>query len=237
MQAAKKIEKAFILAGGKGERLMPLTRNTPKVMVEVKGKPILEYNIELAKRFGVKEVVLGAGHLAEKIRAYFGDGKKFGVKIVYSIESEFLGTGGALKLAQRFFGSDFLMMNGDELKDFNPEPILKTHFAEGAVATLCLKEIHDASEFGAVRLEGSRITSFDEKNVRTKNATVSAGLYILSPKIFDYLPDGKSSIERDAFPKIARQGKLFGVLAQGQWLPTDNLQRLENARKEWGEEL
>ncbi|MBI4052728.1 MAG: nucleotidyltransferase family protein [Candidatus Diapherotrites archaeon] len=233
MHAAKKIGKAFILAGGKGERLMPLTKDTPKVMVEVKGKPILEYNVELAKRFGAKEVVLGVGHLHEKIRDYFGTGKKFGVKIVYSVEKEFFGTGGALKLAQGFFDSDFLMMNGDELKDFNPEPILKTHFAEGAVATLALKEIHDASEFGAVRLEGGRITSFDEKNAVTKNATVSAGLYILGPEIFNYLPDGKSSIERDAFPKIAAKGKLFGVLCQGQWLPTDNLARLEKARKDW----
>ena len=231
--AAKKIGKAFILAGGKGERLMPLTKDTPKVMVEVKGKPILEYNVELAKRFGAEEVVLGVGHLHEKIRDYFGTGKKFGVKMRYSVEKEFLGTGGALKLAQGFFDSDFLMMNGDELKAFEPEKLAETHFAENAVATLALKEIPDASEFGSVTLEGNRITSFDEKKGNAEKAIVSAGLYILKHEIFNYFPEGKSSIKREVFPKLAREGRLCGVPVKGRWLPTDNLQRLENARREW----
>ena len=109
------ISQAFVLAGGKGERLRPLTDSIPKPLVAVAGKPILQYNIELLARHGVAEVILGTGHLHEKIEEFFGNGKKFGVHITYSVENGPLGTGGALLAAEKMLGPRFFMLNGDNL--------------------------------------------------------------------------------------------------------------------------
>src|SRR3989338_7071971 len=113
--------KAFILSGGIGERLKPLTDNTAKTLLPVQGKPKAEWNIELAQRYGIKEIILGLGEKAEQFKEYFKD------KVKYSIEEKPLGTGGALRLAKELIGNEtFVMMNGDELKDINIREMLRS---------------------------------------------------------------------------------------------------------------
>ena len=107
------INQAIILAGGRGERLRPITDTIPKVMVEINEKPLLLYQIEYLKKFGITNIILSVGYLWEKIQDFFGDGAGFGIHIQYSIEEGFLGTGGALKLAKEALNDDFFLVNGD----------------------------------------------------------------------------------------------------------------------------
>ena len=208
------------------------------LLLEIKEKPILQWNIELAKKFGVREVVLGVGFLHEQIEQFFGNGKKFGVKISYSIEKEFLGTAGALKLAERFFENEkkFIMMNGDEVKDVHFEKLDKVFEAESAWAADALVPTPDVSKSGSVKLNGNYITDFLEKNPLPQNekGLVNAGAYILSNQILSLIPKNQPvSIEKTIFPLLASQKKMVGIPCLGQWFQTDTLEKLEKARNEW----
>jgi len=232
------IKKAFILGGGKGERLMPLTKEIPKPLIEVKGKPILQYNIELVKSFGVEEIVLGLGYLSEKIISYFEKKPIAGAKIVYSTEKEFLGTAGALKLAEKNFSKEekFIMMNGDELKDVDFEKLNALHEKNNAIASIALTEVEDTIHWGVVKLEKNKILEFVEKpkSSEAPSNLINSGAYILSGKIFELIPEKKfSSIEREIFPKISGQGKLFGCKCVTKWMPTDTIEKLNYAKKNW----
>ncbi len=232
------IRKAFILAGGKGERLGKIGKNKPKGLLEIRGKNLLEWNMELCKKYGIREIILGAGFLHEQILDFFGNGKKFGVKISYSVEKEFLGTAGALKLAERFFEGEkkFVMMNGDEVKDVHFEELNAVFEAESAWAADALVPTPDVSRFGSVKLNGNHITDFLEKNPLPQNekGLVNAGAYILSDRVFSLIPKNQAvSIEKKIFPLLASQRKMVGIPCLGQWFQTDTLEKLEKARKEW----
>ncbi len=228
------IKKAFVLAGGHGTRLRPFTYEIPKPLLPVKGRPVLEYNLENLKVYGVEEVVLGVGYKADLIREYFGDGSKLGLKVDYSLEEEPLGTAGALKLAESFFDSAFFMCNGDEVKDINYSLMQELHEKNRATATLALVEVENAAEFGSVETEGDRIVAFREKEGIKKPGVVSAGAYVLEKNIFEFIPAGKKfSIEKDVFPVIAREKKLFGCRMATQFFPADNPERYEKAIMEW----
>ncbi len=231
------IKKAFILAGGLGERLRPLTLETAKPMLQVLGKPILQWNIELCKKFGVEEIVLATGYKHEQIENFFKSGENLGLKIFYNVEKNFLGTAGALKFAESFLGSEkkFIMMNGDEVKNVDFKIVNQTHEKNSAIGTIALTKFDDARDFGCVELEGSKILSFKEKDPSLNHpALINSGAYILANKIFDLIPAGqKVSIEKETFPKIAAMGKLFGKQFKGQWYPIDTFERYAKAQKEW----
>src|SRR3989344_1309361 len=127
-----KVRQAFVLAGGKGERLRPLTHSIPKPLVKVNGKPILEYSVELLAENGVEEIILSIGYMHEKIEEFFGSGKKFGAGIKYAVEKEPLGTGGALKNAEEMLDEEFFMLNGDNIADFDLGGMAKQHLAGNA---------------------------------------------------------------------------------------------------------
>ena len=233
-----KIKKAFILAGGRGKRLGSAGQQLPKVLFRVQKKPLLQWNIELCQKYGITQIVLGVGYLHEKIMDYFGDGTKMRVKIEYSVEKEFLGTAGALKLAQPFLDSEpkFVMMNGDEVKDVHFEKLNAVFENKKAWAADALVPTADVSKSGSVRLDGDYITDFLEKNPKAQNekGLVNAGAYILSHRILGLIPENKKvSIETDVFPLLARQGQMVGVSCLGQWFQTDTLEKLQIAEKNW----
>jgi len=118
--------KVVILAGGYGKRLRPMTDKTPKPLLPVSGKPILFWQIKWLKHFGLKEIILCVGHLKERIIEEIGDGEKYGVNVEYAIEEKPLGTGGALKNAEKILSEEdrFLMVNGDILTDLNPLKVI-----------------------------------------------------------------------------------------------------------------
>jgi len=205
----------------------------------VQGKPCLQWNIELAKRFGVKDITLAVGFKHEQIQEKFEDGKKHGVELHYNVEEEYMGTAGALKIAEEHLKKEkmFIGMNGDELKDVNFAEMAKVHEKNNAIATLALTTVAYAHAGGLVKLEGEKLTEFSEKPPDEEDGfkLIHAGAYILSPKIFELIPAGKKvSIEKEIFPKLAEEGKLFGVdMGERQFLQTDTFERYEKAIREW----
>jgi NDP-sugar pyrophosphorylase family protein len=232
------IKKAFILAGGEGTRLRPITYEIAKPLLPVKGKPVLWWNIELCRLFGVKEIVLAVGYKHGQVEEHFGSGKKFGVKLHYNVEKEFLGTAGALKFAEAHFEGEekFIMMNGDECKEIDFAALDGVFERNRAIAAIALTEIEYTAAGGLVALDGERITNFEEKPSGEKKGRklINAGAYILSPKILEYIPAGKMvSIEKETFPRLVSEGKAFGLPCAKQFYQTDTFERYEKAIFGW----
>ena len=225
------ITQAFVLAGGKGERLKPLTNDIPKPLVNVNNKPILEYGIENLVQHGVKEIILSTGYLHEKIEEHFGNGEKFGARIIYSVETEPLGTGGALKKAEELLHNSFFMLNGDNIANFNLSGLALKHEENGALATLILSEVKDVSSFGVAKLDDERISEFVEKPKQEDAPSnwVNAGCYAIEKDALEYLPSGFNLIEKTMFPKLASIGKLYSYKHKGYWFTTDTFERIEKA--------
>src|SRR3989338_9641456 len=142
--------KAVILCGGKGTRLRPYTHSVPKSMLLLGRKPILEYTIQHLKREGFKDIVLAVGHLHEQVEEYFGDGKKFGVKIQYSVEKEELGDAGSLKNAAHLLAKDeaFLVEMGDHLTNMDYRKMAAFHEKNRPLATVGLKRMGTPLQYG-----------------------------------------------------------------------------------------
>ncbi len=228
------IKQAFVLAGGKGTRLRPLTIETPKPLIKVKGKPILEWILINLKKNGVKKVILAVGYKHEKIMNYFG--KKFlGIKIEYLIEDEFLGTGGALKNAEPLLENKFFMLNGDNLADFDLTTMSKKHEESNCLATIALIEVKNPSAFGIAKLEKNKIIEFIEKPLKENAPSnlANAGAYVIEKKSLQYLPKKFNQIEKTLFPKLAKLKKLNAFKHDGQWFAIDTIEKLKTAEKNY----
>lgn len=231
-----KITQAVILAGGRGINMRPFTFEMPKGLFPVSGKPILEHIMELLQKFAVRDIIFSIGHLGEKIKEHFADGKKFGVNISYIQEKEEVGTGGALILAKKLIKSDaFLVIHGDILVDINLSDFITYHNENEGLATIAVTSVVDPSSFGEVVLHGSKILQFIEKPQRGKQRSqlISCGLYVLEKEIFNYLPKvGKAQLE-DIFPKLAQNNLLVGFPFEGSFMDIGTPKSYERAIKEW----
>ena len=227
--------KAVLLVGGKGTRLRPLTYETPKALIDVNGKTITEHLIDLLKKQGVNEVILSVGYLKEKIKEYFKDGSKFGIKVSYVEEDEPLGTAGPLLLAKNQLTKTFIAGNGDELKNINIKEMYSFHKQNYALATLALTKVEDPSHYGVARFEGGRIVEFVEKPKKedAPSNLINAGFYIIEPEVIDLIKPDFCMLEKDVFPKLAEQGRLYGFPFDGQWFDVGNHERYGVAKREW----
>ncbi len=222
--------KAFILCGGRGERLKPLTDHMPKPMVRVGGKPILEHQLELLSKHGIDEAVLLVGWCGEAIEDYFGDGKRLGMHIEYSYEdpNNRLGTAGPIKAARDKVNGTFIVMNGDIVSNANVAGIVAFHVGMECWGTINM--INMPSPYGIIDLEGNKILQFREKPVLPYK--MNAGLYVLEPEVVDFMPD-VGSIETDVFPKIAAIGKLCGYDSTGiYWSDVGTHKDLDRVNKD-----
>lgn len=229
------VMKAVIFCGGEGTRLRPLTYKLPKQLLPINDKTVLEHSFDLFKRYGVNEVLLSVYHLKEKIKEYCGDGKKFGLRINYIEEPELLGTANHLTLAKSSLDETFIAANGDELKNINLEEMLGQHRKTGALVTIALKEVQDPSVYGVVRFKGNQILEFVEKPTREEAPSkfINAGLYIMEPEVFKYIPNHFAMLENDVFPVLAKEDKLYGYKFKGQWFDTGTFERYEEAKIQW----
>jgi len=222
---------ALVLAGGKGERLRPLSEDRPKPMVLLAGKPILEYHLTWLRDHGVTHALLLCGYRSDVIQSYFGDGRRLGLTIEYSLEDEPLGRGGAFKLAfSRVPPSEELLIgtNGDVLCNQPLAPILRAHRTSGAVATVMLTRF--VSPYGIVRVaRDGRIIRFEEKP-RLPH-WINAGLYVLSRPFFDLLPD-LGDHEDTAFPLLAERGQLRAYRSRAYWRSIDTVKDLTEATRD-----
>ena len=227
-------KQVLILAGGKGTRLQPITYEIPKPLITLQGKPILEYSLDLFKKFGIKDILISIGFKGEKIKEHFGDGSKFGVNITYIKEEEPLGTAGPLKLAKKFIKNSFIVCNSDELKDIDLIDMFMFHKNNNALGTIALTSVDNTSKYGVAKLTGNRILDFVEKPSKENAPSnlINSGLYILEPKIIDDIPEGFVMLEKDVFPKLANEGRLFGYPFAGYWKAVGTLQQYEEAIKD-----
>ena len=187
----KKIDKsliintAVIMAGGKGKRLRPITKNCPKPMVKIKGKPLLEILISNLNKEGIEKFYISVNYLKSQIIDYFGSGEKLGVEIEYLFEDEPLGTAGSLSLLPQDIFSPFLVINGDVLSKVNLKSLSKFHFNKKSIATVCVKDHKIKIPFGVIKSEGSFLSKFLEKP--KFSYLINAGIYIIEPEILDFL--------------------------------------------------
>ena len=212
---------AVVLVGGKGTRLRPLTETTPKPMLPLLGRPLLEYTFDQLRHAGVRRVVLASGYLPTQIEAYFGRNAD-GVALEYCVEPTPLGTAGGIRFAAEQLDETFLALNGDTLRDVDLRPLVRFHRKRGARATILLTRVADPSRYGLVDVDArGRVRGFREKPPPGEIETdlVNAGVYVLEPDVLDLVQPGKPvSIERDVFPLLAEEGSLYALPLDGYWL-------------------
>ena len=183
-----KPNKVILMVGGLGTRLRPLTNDMPKPMLDVGNKPILHTIVENFAKYGYTDIIMCVNYKSEIIKEYFGNGDKFGVKIEYVLESQRMGTAGALSLLQKRPIDDFFVMNGDLLTNVNFEYLHEYHKDSNALASICIRKYEMQVPYGVVNVRANKVTSIEEKP--TQSFFVSAGIYMFSPIVLDFIPKG-----------------------------------------------
>jgi mannose-1-phosphate guanylyltransferase len=214
--------QAVVLVGGEGTRLRPITSRVPKPVAPLVCRPFISYVIENLARHGVEHVVFSSGYLAEAIEHTVGDGSRFGLRVSYAVESEPLGTAGAIKNAESHLARErFFALNGDVLSDIDLSDLAAAHVSKRAMATIYLTPVEDPRRYGLVRLrEDGSISDFLEKPGAefAGPALINAGVYVLEPEVLEMIPAGRMfSIERGVFPVLAQAGSLFGHDTSDYW--------------------
>lgn len=218
--------QALVLAGGLGTRLRPLKLKVPKPMAEVASKPFLEHLLKALKDGGVRDIVLLVGYKKRAIEDYFGDGKKWGMNIRYSREGKLLGTGGALKNAEKFVsGRDFLLLNGDTSCEIDLAGFMAFHKGKKALLTIAVTE--GGGEGGKVEVgKDSRVTSFGDKGSCT-----NAGIYACNRRIFNFIPRNKKvSLELDVIPPLLGE-RMFAYFLKKDFLDIGTPERYHLAKR------
>ncbi len=217
-------KRAMVLAAGLGTRLRPLTRDRPKALVEVGGRPMIEYTLRMLAAAGTEEVVINVHHRGEKVRAALGDGAAYGLRLRYSPEERLLDTGGGiLKARARLEPGAFVVANCDALLDLDLGAVWERHQRKSAVATLVLRADSDAERYGPVDVDAEgRIRRFlgkPEKVPEPLERRMFCGVHILSPAIFELMPPGGAfSITRDTYVQaVAAGAALYGFEHRGYW--------------------
>jgi mannose-1-phosphate guanylyltransferase len=225
---------AILLVGGMGTRLMPLTSKTPKPMLQVAGVPFTEHQIRKAAQAGISEIVLATSYKAELFEPYFGDGRKFGIKIKYAVEESALGTGGGIRNAAALLENcdQVVIFNGDVLSGHDLSAQIQFHINNKADVTLYLTKVADARAYGCVELlADNQVKSFLEKMENPVSNMINAGCYIFNRKVIDQIPANQVvSVERDTFPSFLNSGvKVYGYLDNSYWLDIGSPQALVKA--------
>ncbi len=229
--------KAVIMAGGEGTRLRPLTSNQPKPMVPILNRPVMEYSIELLKKYKIEDIVVTLQFLPQLIKNYFGDGADSGTNLNYATEETPLGTAGSVKNAEGFLDESFVVISGDALTDIDLKQAIQFHKKKSAMVTLVLKSVENPLEFGIVITdEKGRIERFLEKPTwgEVFSDTINTGIYILEPEIFDYIPqDQMFDFSKELFPMLLQKGMpLFGFVADGYWCDIGNHEQYRQAQRD-----
>jgi len=218
-----KVAVGILLVGGFGTRLMPLTKHTPKPMLTVAGLPVTEHQLAMARKAGITTVVLATSYLSELFTPYFGTGSQWGMELLYAIEEQPLGTGGAIANAAQLLNTDesVVVFNGDVLSSHNLAEQIRQHEAHGADLTLHLTSVEDARAYGCVPIDNQgRVTAFLEKMENPITNTINAGCYVFNPKVIQSIPlQTVISVERETFPGLINAGaKVFGFTDNSYWL-------------------
>lgn len=229
--------KAVILAGGLGTRLLPLTKKTPKPMLLLGKKPILEHLIDWARKNGVKSVVLCVSHLRKTIEDYFEDGKKFGVNIEYAVSNKPLSTAGQLKTAEDFIDDTFVCIYGDSIFDFSLRSMIKQHVKKKAFVTMSLNEHKSNLPYGVIETsKAGKVLSWNEKPEIKDN--INMGCYVMEPEILGFIPKNKPFGMDDVIKKAMNKKELVSsFITKKGFTDIGNKSSYEKARQEYNQKL
>ncbi len=223
-----------LMVGGLGTRLRPLTENTPKPMLEVGGKPILE---TIVKRFvdsGFTNITMCLGYKSDVIQDYFRDGGGFGANIDYIVEEKRMGTAGALTLLEKRPDGPFFVMNGDLLTNIDFEKMLDFHTEHDSKATMCIREYDIEVPYGVVNVASENIISIEEKPIHS--FFVNAGIYLLEPECIDLIPDNKFYDMPTLFQKLIKfKEKTIPFPLKEYWLDIGRIPDYEKANNDYNE--
>lgn len=225
--------KAVILAGGIGTRMRPLTYVIPKAMLPIGGKPLLEHTVRYLKEYDINEVIVCVAYLKNHIMDFFKDGETLGAKIQYAEADMPFGTAGQLKTAEKYVSETFLAMNGDIITSLNLRRLIDFHKKAGGIGTIALKKFEVPVPYGYIEVDAkSNIQRFTEKPTLTFSA--NAGIYILQPKVFDYIPRNEIvSLETETFPMLLKNGeRLNGYYEEAYWADVGTITDFERVDKE-----
>lgn len=221
-----------IMAGGKGKRLLPITTDIPKPMVEVGGKPMLEQILQQFIKQGFSNFYLAVNYLGHIIEDYFGDGSKWDCRISYIREEEFLGTAGALSLVRRELKEAFIVINGDIITSVDFCDLVDYHNSSKAVATVCARHHHTSVPYGVIKLKDGKLETIIEKPVYED--LISAGIYVFSPCVLDFIPEHKVIDMPDVLMALAKSEQLVDIFPMREdWLDVGRHDDLEQARADF----
>ena len=215
--------QAIILAGGRGKRLKPVTDYLPKPLVPIKNIPIIEWQIKYLQKFGIKKITVCTGYKTDMIENYL-NAKDLNSEIIFSIEKDPLGTGGAIKKAGRTISEDsFVVLNGDIITNID---LYKLMQKPNSIASIELR-----TKFGILETNDEKIINFNEKK-ELEEIWMNAGIYFLEKKIIKHLPQ-KGDIEKTLFPDYAVKGKLNTVKFKNvKWYSVDSFKDMEESALE-----
>jgi len=231
--------KGFILAGGEGTRLRPLTLEIPKPLLTVRRIPVINYLVDLYLDHGINDIRINIQrkHMEDfyKWKATYYPHRK----IEFLIEEEPSGTFAPLvRVEDDWFSEPIVVTNGDELKEFDVSEVFSWHLNRNAIATIGLVEVEDPRHYGVAITEGDLIVDFIEKPQNPPSNYINSGFYVLSPEIKKYYPKGANfaMLELDLFPKLAAERKLHGYKLKGRWMDIGTFERWEKAIMIWHHE-
>ena len=229
-----KTNRVILMVGGLGTRLRPLTQDTPKPMLKVGNKPILQTIVEKFAEYGFVSITMCVNFNASIIRDYFSDGREFGVNIDYVLEQKRMGTAGALSLLKEHPSEPFFVMNGDLLTNVNFEHIFNYHVLNKATATMCVREYDYEVPYGVVKMNDNKIIEIAEKPVQ--KFFVSAGIYMLSPEILDLIPKNEFYDMPALFEKLIKLSKnVISFPIREYWLDIGRMEEYQRANEEYKE--
>ncbi|MFJ8457766.1 nucleotidyltransferase family protein [Lysinibacillus xylanilyticus] len=224
----------ILMLGGLGTRLRPLTNDTPKPMLRVGNKPILETIIEGFKQYGYSNFVFSVNYKKEVISDYFQNGEAFGVTIEYVEENKRMGTAGALSLMKNRPTKPFFVMNGDLLTQINFEQLMQFHIEHQSVATMCVREYEYQIPYGVIETAGTDLVTIKEKPIH--RSFVNAGIYVLNPEVFDYIPNDEFYDMPTLFEHLIKQNMKTSVFPIHEyWLDIGQINDFNRANNEFKE--
>jgi NDP-sugar pyrophosphorylase family protein len=227
--SSNRLRKGIILAGGEYD-----VKKRISIMEEVHGKSLLEWNIKLLKRYGMKELLISIPKGRDDIKSLYNT-QTMGIDIKYYDEEYPLGTAGSMKAMKDFITESTAICYCDDLKKVDLDDMYVFHKNNNKICTIALTTVDDPSNYGVALMNGSKIITFVEKPSKdsTPSKLINAGVFIVEPEMIKYMPDGFSMLEQDVFPKLAKCDELIGYVFSGQWLKIKTSADLEKARKEW----
>ena len=225
--------KFVIMAGGRGERLLPYTKNCPKPLLKINGKPILEHIIYNAKEFGFRKFIISVNYLGEMIKEYFGDGAKWNIDISYIEENNRMGTAGSLSFIDNSANEPVIVSNGDIWSNIDYVDFLKFHTDNSGSASMATRLYEWQNPFGVVESKEHELLRFVEKPIHSSQ--INAGIYIINSDEFNHLKQDTYCDMPDLFRKIIdNKGKALVYPIHEHWQDIGRIEDFQKLQKEFG---